>query len=108
MPHQRYLNLGKVEGENNETQENATKDFASIIENLAQSRALNTSVRKPRKVHGNLRLSYDANRDFPEKSKEKPIDIGRIAKIFNFSIHQSNENQNNLNFTNPGKNLPAR
>ena len=85
--------------------ENITKDFASIIENLALTRARNTSVRRPRKVHGNLKLSYDANREFPEKPKEQPIDIGKIAKIFNFSVHDqnSNENSNNINFTNQGK-----
>ena len=55
-------------------------------------------------------MSYDANREFPEKPKEKPIDIGRIAKIFNFSIHESNsnENQNSLNFTNSGKVVSTR
>ena len=86
--------------------ENVTKDFATIIENLAKSRARNTSVRRPRKVHGNHKLSYDANRDFPEKSKEMAIEIGRIAKIFNFSIQETpllNDNQNSTNFTNPGK-----
>ena len=69
--------------------ENVTKDFATIIENLAKSRARNTSVRRPRKVHGNHKLSYDANREFPEKSKEMAIEIGRIAKIFNFSIQET-------------------
>lgn len=67
--------------------ENLTKDFATIIENLARAR--NTNVRRPRKVHGNHKLSYDANREFPEKSKEMAIDIGRIAKIFNFSIQEA-------------------
>ena len=90
--------------------ENLTKDFASIIENLAMSRVQNTSVRRPRKVHGNHKLSYDANREFPEKPKEQPIDIGKIAKIFNFSVHDhsSNENQNNINFTNQGKTVATK
>jgi hypothetical protein len=66
------------------SRENASKDFASIIENLARNKMRNTSVRRPRKVHGNYRLSFDANREFPEKSVEKGIDIGKIARIFNF------------------------
>jgi hypothetical protein len=41
------------------------KDFASIIEGLNRSRG--TSVKRARKVHGNHKMSYDANRERPER-----------------------------------------